>query len=105
MEISPTQRQQLSRALLAAFPSYDELNMMVSFGLDTNLETIAPRDEMSVVVLRLVDWAVANGQLEELLMTASRLNPSSAALAAIVRQVTMEAASKSTSVEQWRLPE
>ena len=52
--LTKSQLKQLQEALLSAFPSADELRMMVRLELDANLDAVAGGDNLSVVVFKLV---------------------------------------------------
>ncbi|QDL07357.1 hypothetical protein DP113_05035 [Brasilonema octagenarum UFV-E1] len=72
--------QQFHKALLSAFPTTAKLKQMVRFKLDENLEAIAGGANHSEVVSNLIEWADAEGRLEELLTAARKDNPGNPAL-------------------------
>jgi hypothetical protein len=61
---------QLKQALLSAFPSPAKLKEMVRLGLDQNLDAIATGENLSEVVLKLIENAEASGKVKELLTAA-----------------------------------
>lgn len=61
------QRRKLHAALLSAFPTLGKLRQMVSFGLDENLEAIATGEDLSEVLLKLIEDVEANGKVKDLL--------------------------------------
>jgi hypothetical protein len=69
------QLEQLHAALLDAFRSHDSLERMVGFKLGENLEEIAGKGPLAVVVYRLVEWADSEGRLGDLLRGARAQNP------------------------------
>ena len=75
MELDGQSRKQFQDALLSAFPSEADLEQMVSFELDENLNYIATGGNYSEVVFKLIKWAQAQGKIEELLTAARSANP------------------------------
>ncbi len=71
-------------ALLGAYPSRDDLRIMVRIELDETLEAIADGANQRVVTFNLVTWAVRSGRIDDLLAGARRGNPGNRALAALV---------------------
>jgi hypothetical protein len=76
--------QQFHKALLSAFPTPGKLRQMVRFKLDENLDAISPWLDAtriagganhSEVVSNLIEWADAEGRLEELLIAACKEIP------------------------------
>lgn len=70
MELNGKGREELQKALLAAFPTHNELAQFVDFKFDLSLGTIAGDGAMNEVVYRLMSWARAEGRLEELAVKA-----------------------------------
>ena len=75
MELDGKSRKQFQDALLNAFPSEADLEQMVSFELDENLNSIATGGNYSEVVFKLIKWAQAQGRVKELLDAALSANP------------------------------
>jgi hypothetical protein len=70
------QRICLHNALMAAFPSWDDVALMVALQLDTNLETVSARGRrLQNVILDLITWAEAKGYLAELTAGALAAQP------------------------------
>ncbi|MEZ4710850.1 MAG: toll/interleukin-1 receptor domain-containing protein [Caldilineaceae bacterium] len=80
MKLSGAEYKQLQEALLAAFPTQDELEEMVSLELEENLNAIAGGRNLRAVVFNLIQWAEARGRTQELIDCALRANPTSPAL-------------------------
>lgn len=78
--------QQFQKALLSAFPTPGKLKQMVRFRLDENLEAISTGN-LSEVVSNLIEWAEAEGKLEELLIAARKENPGNPALRKFDEQI------------------
>ncbi len=73
--LTKSQLKQLQEALLSAFPSADELRMMVRLELDANLDAVAGGDNLSVVVFKLVMWAESGGRIATLIAGAESQQP------------------------------
>lgn len=65
--LSGADSRELHAAVLAAFPSFDDLNRAVYFGLGLKLPTISDNRSMDSTVFSLIEWARARGRLKELL--------------------------------------
>ncbi len=78
--------QQFQKALLSAFPTTAKLKQMVRFRLDENLDAISTGN-LSEVVSNLIEWAEAEGKLEELLIAARKENPGNPALRKFDEQI------------------
>ena len=73
--LNGTQRRELVAALVDAFPTYADLEQMVSFGLDEGLQGIAGPGNAQTVAFSLVRWAEARGRLGDLVEAARAANP------------------------------
>jgi hypothetical protein len=67
--------EQFHGALLDAFRSHHSLGRMVRFELGENLEEIAGQGPLADVAYHLVEWADAEGRLDDLLRGARAQNP------------------------------
>ena len=74
------ERRQLSRALLNAFPTRSRLSRLLFYELDQNLEQITSHASLEEAVFQLIEWAEAEGRLNELVETARRQNPDNPSL-------------------------
>ena len=75
MEMDDPQHKQLREALLKAFPTHKDLEMMVSNQLGENLSARVGRDgNLEQTVFELVRWAEAEGKLKELVIGARKQN-------------------------------
>ena len=77
---TPAQQYQLYTALLSAFPTVGDLERMVQLHLGKNIEIIAGGTNLAEMVLHLLQWATAQGQLEALLCAARTANPGNSSL-------------------------
>ncbi|MDJ0695845.1 GUN4 domain-containing protein [Mastigocoleus sp. MO_188.B34] len=70
-QLQPEERRKLHQALLNAFPSPTDLEMMLYFcALNKNLNEIVTGQNHAQVIFKLIQWAEANGKVEELLIAA-----------------------------------
>ena len=74
MQISGPQLKELQEALISAFPTRQDLSMMVTHGLDENLSAIAGDGSLAHTVHALLQWANARAKCEELIKAALRQN-------------------------------
>ncbi len=87
MKLNGEEIKELQQALLSAFPSKDALKQMVEFQLEKSLEAIAGGENHSVVVFNLIEWAKAQGKLDELVRGAYTENPTNPALKAFFNKL------------------
>lgn len=88
MTLTPSQRERLSQALLAAFPRYTSLAEMLSFKMDVNLERISRADSLDVVVSKLISWVEEDvAQLKGLLRGAVATVPRDPELRALAEEI------------------
>lgn len=79
-QLSGRQIEEVQAALLDAFPSKDELRIMVRVHLDAHLETIADGPNQRVAIFNLVTWAERTGRMDDLVQGALRYSPGNPAL-------------------------
>jgi hypothetical protein len=79
------QRKQLSDALLSAFPTAADLQQMVYFGLDANLNQITGAGNLSTQVLDLIVWAQAQSRMTDLVNAARAANAGNTLLKAFAQ--------------------
>ena len=72
--LTGSQKQKLIDAILSAYPTKNKLKMMVSFGLEENLDSIVGGENMSEVVFNLIQWAIEQGRLRKLVEAARQNN-------------------------------
>ena len=66
---------QFHRALQSAFPTLTSLRMLARTGLNERLESIASEHTLADSAYELIEWAEAQGRLEELIAHARQANP------------------------------
>jgi CHASE2 domain-containing sensor protein len=75
MELSGDQIRQLREALQSAFPDRPKLKQLVLEELDRNLDEIVGSGNLTDIIAELIDFAVAEGRIVELVTAANRRNP------------------------------
>lgn len=80
MKLSGKQLKEIQETLLDAFPTRDELRMMLRFELDEKLEAIADGTNQRVLIFNLVTWAERNGRIDHLVHGACNHMPGNPAL-------------------------
>jgi V8-like Glu-specific endopeptidase len=75
MELTGRQYQQLTEALIDAFPTLQKLTQMVQFRLDRNLAAIAIGDDLTEIIFKLIGAAAAEGWVDQLITAARESNP------------------------------
>src|SRR5436305_9362776 len=87
IDIDGPQQKQLRDALLSAYPSHQDVEMMVAYGLNENLSAIAPESNLEQKVFKLIQWSRAKGRLEELVQAAISQNSRNPQLTRVVEQL------------------
>jgi Effector-associated domain 1 len=87
MQLTAEQYRQLNKAFISAFPKRPELERMVRFRLNENLDAIAGGANLTEVVFNLISWAESQERLEELLIGARKENPGNSLLKAVSEKV------------------
>jgi hypothetical protein len=86
MPLTGQQIGQIQEALLRAFPSKDDLGMMVRIQLDARLDAIAGGENLRVLVFKLLTWAESNGRISDLIEGAYHQNPGNPDLGWLVQE-------------------
>jgi hypothetical protein len=89
IDLKGKQQEALRDALVSAFPNYDELKMMLFFELNEKLQKYVERGPMNRVAMDLIEWAEAQGKLEELIAGARAKNPGNVALRRFAVEVSL----------------
>ncbi len=87
MSLSGQQRKELQLALIDAFPNMASLEQMLSFELDKNLRAIADEGSLQDIVFKLIQTAIAQGWVKDLVDAACNSNPGNQQLRAIARGI------------------
>ncbi|MBW4629736.1 MAG: serine protease [Brasilonema octagenarum HA4186-MV1] len=75
MHLTGPERKKLRDAILSAYRSKADLEMMVDDELEENLDAIAGGANLTQVVFNLMKWAEARGKLDYLIIAAHETNP------------------------------
>lgn len=81
------QKKRLRDALVNAFGGADDLEQMVQYGLDRNLNRISTKPNLDARVFDLIQHFERIGQIDALLRAARDENPGNAELAAVVLEL------------------
>jgi Effector-associated domain 1/Effector-associated domain 7 len=95
MQLTGPQHQELRDALISAYPSRPSLEQMVRFKLNENLNTITGDGSLAEIIFNLINWAEAQGRLEELVTKAHAANSGNPQLRAFVDRMQPFAATPS----------
>ena len=85
MALSGEQVKRIHAALLDAYPSEEELRMMVRIELDESLEAVATGKNQRVLIFNLVTWAERTGRVDDLVQGAYNQTPGNLALQALMQ--------------------
>jgi hypothetical protein len=77
--------RELGEALVHAFPSVEQLQQFVRFGIDQNLAEIAGGADLGAIVFNLIQNTEARGWTDDLIKTALELRPGNPKLRAFKR--------------------
>jgi hypothetical protein len=98
LELDGRQRSQMRDALLDGFPTWADLDMMVSDQLGENLAAIAPESaKLTTVAHELIKWAGARGKLGDVIVGARNANPDNPQLFRVAQRVGLTSTSEPKS--------
>jgi len=72
LTLSKDDRKQLQGAVESAYPDLDDLRIFVDQGLGRNLAVVAGSGKLGVVIFNLIQWAIAKGYIDDLILTLAR---------------------------------
>jgi endonuclease G, mitochondrial len=76
MQLSGSELKKLVNAIISAYPTKNDLAMMVKFELDENLDAIAGGENITDIVFKLLTrWAIPRGKTYRLILAAYETNP------------------------------
>lgn len=75
MSLTRSQLVSLYQALLSAFPRRSDLEQLLRFHLNVRLYEIAGSGSLSDTIFQVIEWAEANGMVEELIAAARAERP------------------------------
>ena len=83
-DLDGSQIKQIHSALKSAFPTEGDLEKLLTFTFNETIANIGQGDNYNETLLKVIRWAQAQGQLEELLRGAYAENPRNTQLRAII---------------------
>ncbi|BAY21537.1 hypothetical protein NIES2100_12920 [Calothrix sp. NIES-2100] len=90
MKLSGAELKKLVNAIVSAYPTKNDLAMMVQFELEENLEAIAGGDNLTDIVFKLLTrWAIPRGKIYRLILAAYETNPDNPELKAFYESVVL----------------
>jgi effector-associated domain 1 (EAD1)-containing protein/trypsin-like peptidase len=105
IDLKGHQADAFTDALASAFLDFEELEMMVRFGLNEKLRRITKVDSQEKVAFALINWAEQHDRLDELLAAALKRNPGNAKLKQLAYEVFLTSdAVPATNLEALVMP-
>lgn len=89
VELKGKQIEALRDALVQAFPTYEDLQQLMLFELDEDLEPHVARGRLNDVALNLVGWARKEGRIDDLLAGARAQRPRNASLQSLLLELSL----------------
>lgn len=80
LNLSRDDRKDLRDAILSAYPDPGDLEMLADEALDENLAAIAGGRNLTQIVFKLIQWAVAKGRIDDLVIGVYRDVPDNPAV-------------------------
>lgn len=74
MHLSGNERKKLRQAIISAYRSEADLQIMVDDELEENLNAIAGGGNLTQIVFSLIQWAESRGKLQQLILAAYETN-------------------------------
>ncbi len=72
LNLSNEDRKQLRKAIASAYPQPAKLRIFVDAELDRNLALISTADSLDTVIFDLIQWAIAKGYIDELILALEK---------------------------------
>jgi hypothetical protein len=69
------EQRELENALASAFPSHIHIARLVRHYLNINLNSIALGSSLQEIIFNLVEWAISQGKIEEIIRCSKLDNP------------------------------
>jgi hypothetical protein len=98
MGLSGNQLKELQLALIDAFPNTASLEQMLSFELNQNLRAIAGEGSLQDIVFKLIQAAISQGWVEDLVRAACNDNPGNQKLKAIAKELLLNSNPEKSTV-------
>lgn len=89
MKLQGTDVEKLVNAMLKAYPEQCQLEEMVRYRLNENLEAIVPSSNSTLrfIIFKLIQWADANGRIRDLLRASSEYRPGNSELKEVINNL------------------
>lgn len=97
MKLASDDRQQLHRILTAAFPGANEIDLMTTLYLELPVQHITGLAAVPHMVLKLIQWAEAQGRVSQLVEAAREANPTNPELRELAARMLSASPSEPTS--------
>jgi Effector-associated domain 1 len=92
------QQDHLKKSLESAYPTQQDLEMIVYYGLQKNLNSIVPQGKLSYVIFKLISWAIAQGCIKDLVEKAYEKNSGNPELSEFYHNVWEPLINKGTEI-------
>ncbi|MEC4819709.1 MAG: effector-associated domain EAD1-containing protein [Scytonema sp. PMC 1069.18] len=87
MTLNNEQRKKLRDALISAFPSEADLEIMLEDELEIKLNTIASGGNYTAIVFNIVNWFKSQGRTQDLVQAAYKVNSGNPKLKEFIREI------------------
>lgn len=87
LNLSKDERKQLREAILSAYPDPGDLKIFVNQELDRILAVVGGSGKHGVVIFNLIQWAIAKGYIEDLILALAKDNENRADIQKFCAQV------------------
>ncbi len=100
MNLSGSEVRKLVNAIISAYPTKEDLAMMVQFELEENLEAIAGGGNLTQLVFNLITkWAIPRGKIYRLIIASYENNPDNPELQEFYESVVLKRFNVDSSVK------
>ncbi|MDH5520303.1 MAG: serine protease [Acidimicrobiia bacterium] len=97
VKLDGRQRRELRESLMSAFPNWMTLSRMTAENLETPLDTVTSQmKDLKGNTFDLIDWAMAGGQVVDLVVAARNANPGNPELFVFAKKMGLTAADQPT---------
>jgi len=101
MNLSGAELKKLVNAILSAYPTKEDLAMMIEFELEENLNAITGGGNLTQLIFNLVTkWAIPRGKIYRLIIAAYETNPDNPELTKFYESVVLKRFSIDSSVKK-----
>ncbi|MEX6779368.1 effector-associated domain EAD1-containing protein [Limnospira fusiformis] len=91
MRLSGAEIRKLVNAIISAYPTKEDLAMMVRIELEENLNAIAGGNNLNQLVFSLItQWAIPRGKIYRLILAAYQTNPDNEELKEFYQTVVLQ---------------